>query len=234
MDQVKVKKGKVRRNFKWVATHLCVFTLLTSLAIAQRTTGALGGQVLDTQGAAVPNAKIRVTDQETGVVSNTVTSSAGTWNLPSLIPGKYSVTIQEQGFLTFLRRDVMVLADHENTADAQLQMGVVSEVVEVTGPAVAVDTSSSSLNNDFSSQDVQNLPNAGGARNGSPLNLAVLAPNVVAKPGGVTGVASGLSGRLGCQRDLDYADVPLAGGGLWLRHLRLHRDRPGVRDDGGL
>ena len=92
MDQVKVQKGKIRRNFKWVATHLCVFTLLTSLAIAQRTTGALGGQVLDPQGAAVPNAKISVTDQETGVVSNTVTSSAGTWNVPSLIPGKYSVS----------------------------------------------------------------------------------------------------------------------------------------------
>jgi hypothetical protein len=194
MDQVKVKKGTVRRNFKWVATHLCVFTLLTSLAIAQRTTGALGGQVLDPQGAAVPNAKISVTDQETGVVSSTVTSSAGTWNVPSLIPRKYSVSIQAQGFRTLLRRDVMVLADHENTADTQLQMGVASEVVEVLAAAVAVDTSSSSLNNDFSSQDVQNLPNAGGALNGSPLNLAVLAPNVVAQPGGVTGVGGSVGG----------------------------------------
>jgi Carboxypeptidase regulatory-like domain/TonB dependent receptor-like, beta-barrel len=194
MDQVKVQKGKIRRNFKWVTAHLCVFTLLTSLAIAQRTTGALGGQVLDPQGAAVPNAKISVTDQETGVVSNTVTSSAGTWNVPSLIPGKYSVSIQAQGFRTLLRRDVMVLADHENTADTQLQMGVASEVVEVLGSAVAVDTSSSSLNNDFSSQDVQNLPNAGGALNGSPLNLAVLAPNVVAQPGGVTGVGGSVGG----------------------------------------
>jgi len=84
MDQVKVKNGRVRRNFKWVATHLCVFTLLTPLAIASRTTGALGGQVLDPQGAAVPNAEISVIEQQTRVVSNRVTSSEGTWNLPSL------------------------------------------------------------------------------------------------------------------------------------------------------
>jgi hypothetical protein len=162
MDNGKVIKSKARHNLNWVAAHLCVFTLLTSLAIAQRTIGTLSGQVLDPQGATVPNARISVTDQETGVVSNTVTSSAGTWNVPSLIPGRYSVSIQAQGFRTLLRRDVVVLADHENAANVQLQMGGASEVVEVVGSAVEVDTSSSSLNNDFSSQDVQNLPNAAG------------------------------------------------------------------------
>jgi hypothetical protein len=186
MDQVKITIERARCNFKWVAAHFCVIALAASFAIAQRTTGALGGQVLDPQGAAVPNANISVTDQETGVVSNTVSSSAGMWKVPSLIPGKYSVSIQAQGFRMLMRRDILVLADQENTADARLQMGVASEVVEVLGSAIEVDTSSSSLNNEFSSQEVQNLPNAGGALNGSPLNLAVLAPNVVAQPGGVT------------------------------------------------
>jgi len=46
------------------------------------------------------------------VVSNTVTSSAGTWNVPSLIPGKYSVSIEAKGFRTLLRKDTTVLADH--------------------------------------------------------------------------------------------------------------------------
>ena len=104
------------------------------------------------------------------------------------------MSIQVEGFRTLLRRDVMVLADHANTADAQLEMGVVSEVIEVTNSPVAVETTSSSLNNDFSSEDVQNLPNAGGTLNGSPLNLAVLAPNVVAQPGGVTGVGGSVGG----------------------------------------
>jgi len=181
-------------NFNWATALVLVLTLLGSAAMAQRTTGALRGQVLDPQGATVANAKITVTDQETGVVSTTVTSSAGTWNVPSLIPGRYTVSIEAKGFRTLLRRDTAVLADRENTADAQLEVGTASEVVEVLGSSVAVQTSSSSLNNDFNSQDVLNLPNGGGALNGSPLNLAVLAPNVVAQPGGVTGIGGSVGG----------------------------------------
>ena len=138
MDHVNEMKEKAGHRFKWVAANLCVFTLVASLAIAQRTTGALGGQVLDPQGATVPNANISVTDQETGVVSNTVTSSAGTWIVPSLIPGKYSVSIQAQGFRTLVRRNVTVLADHENTADAQLQMGIRSHPAQKTCQALAL------------------------------------------------------------------------------------------------
>ena len=152
MDHGQAAKTKrFRCNLNRLATHLFVLTLLTSLAVAQRTTGTLTGQVVDPQGATVPNARIIVTDQETGVVSNTVTSSAGTWNVPSLIPGRYSVSVQAQGFRSFVRRDVAVLADHENTANIQLQLGVASEVVEVVGSTVEVVTSSSSLNNDFNS-----------------------------------------------------------------------------------
>jgi len=168
--------------------------MLTIDAIGQNTTGTLRGQVLDPQGATVANAKITIKNQETGVVSNTATSSAGTWNVPSLLPGKYSVSVEVQGFRGFVRKDVVVLADRDNTADAQLQLGTATEILEVVSPGVAIETSSSSLSNDFNSQDVLNLPNAGGALNGSPLNLAVLAPNVVAQPGGVTGVGGSVGG----------------------------------------
>ena len=93
-----------------------------------------------------------------------------------------------------VRKDVPVLADRDNTADAQLEVGTTTETVEVEGSAVAVQTSSSSLGNDFDSRDVLNLPSGGGALNGSPLNLAVLAPNVTAQPGGVTGVGGSVGG----------------------------------------
>jgi hypothetical protein len=194
MDRVTVKEKAARRNFNWATTLLFLLTLLGTQVLAQRTTGALRGQVLDPEGATVPNAKVSVTDQETGVVANTATSSAGTWNMPSLIPGKYTVGIEAKGFRTLVRRDTIVLADRENTADVQLEVGTASEVVEVLGSAIAVQTSSSSLNNDFNSQDVLNLPNAGGVLNGSPLNLAVLVPNVVAQPGGVTGIGGSVGG----------------------------------------
>jgi len=188
--------GRQRRNLRQQlpAAVVCVLLLLTISAFGQSTTGTLRGQVLDPQGATVANAEVKVANQETGVVSNTATSSAGTWNVPSLLPGKYSVSVEAEGFRGFVRRDVVVLADRDNIADAQLQVGTATEVLEVVGGSVAVQTTSSTLNSDFSSQDVLNLPNAGGALNGSPLNLAVLAPNVVAQPGGVTGVGGSVGG----------------------------------------
>jgi hypothetical protein len=73
-------------------------------------------------------------------------------------------------------------------------VGTPTEILEVVASGAAIQTTSSSLTNDFSSQDVLNLPNGGGVLNGSPLNLAVLAPNVVAQPGGVTGVGGSVGG----------------------------------------
>ncbi len=194
MNRIQRHSENSTRLFYFSAASLCVFLFLTIAAVGQSTTGTLRGQVLDPQGAAVSGAKIKITNQETSVVSNTTTSSAGTWNLPSLIPGKYSVSIEASGFRQVVRKDVPVLADRDNTADAQLEVGTTTETVEVEGSAVAVQTSSSSLGNDFDSRDVLNLPSGGGALNGSPLNLAVLAPNVTAQPGGVTGVGGSVGG----------------------------------------
>jgi outer membrane receptor protein involved in Fe transport len=192
--QLEMQSKNSRRDLYSFAALGCAWLLLTIAALGQSTTGTLRGQVLDPQGATIANAKIKITNQETGVVSNTASSSAGTWNVPSVIPGKYSVSVDAEGFRGFVRKDVVVLADRDNTADAQMQVGTATEILEVVGSGAAVQTTSSSLNTDFNSQDVLNLPNAGGALNGSPLNLAVLAPNVVAQPGGVTGLGGSVGG----------------------------------------
>src|SRR5581483_6160128 len=173
---------------------LVVALLFSVNALAQRTTGTLRGQVLDPQGAVIPSAKVTATNQATGVASTAQTTSAGTYNFPALVPGRYTVSVEAAGFKSYLKHDVPVLADQENVGDAQLQLGATSETIEVQGGSVEVQTTSSTLNNNYNANDVVNLPNAGGALNGSPLNLAVLAPNVTAQPGGVQGVGGSVGG----------------------------------------
>ena len=129
-----------------LALTLVAFMLFGSFAFAQRATGTLRGQVLDPQGAVVSNAKVTITNDGTGVKQTLQTTSAGTWNLPSVIPGTYSVAVEASGFKALIKKNVSVLADQENVADTQLQLGVTSETVEVTGGAVEVQTTSSSLN----------------------------------------------------------------------------------------
>jgi hypothetical protein len=173
---------------------MLVILIFAAMALAQRTTGGLRGQVLDPQGAVVANAKVTVTNQATGVAQDTQTTSAGTYNFPSLLPGAYTVTVEATGFAKYTRKDISVLADQQNEANAKLNVGATSETVEVVGGAEAVQTTSSSLNSNYDARAVVNLPNAGGALNGSPLNLAVLSPNVTAQPGGVQGVGGSVGG----------------------------------------
>ena len=162
-------------------------------AFAQGTTGTLRGQVLDPAGAVVPNAEVTVTNQETGVSVKVTTTSAGTYALPSLIPGVYKISVEAKGFKSFVKKDVSVIANQDNVADAQVELGIATETIEVTGGSVEVQTTSSSLNNSFDSHSVD-LPSGGGTLNGSMLNLAVLAPNVIAQPGGVTGIGGSVGG----------------------------------------
>ncbi len=174
---------------------VAVFCLLTGTgAFGQRTTGRLRGQILDPSGGAVANAQVTVTNQQTGVTVTITTTSAGTYELPSVLPGLYRVSVEAKGFRNLVKKDLPVLADQDNVADAQLELGSASETVEVVAGSVAVQTSSSTLNNNFNAKDVTELPGAGGTLNGSPLNLAVLAPNVVAQPGGVTGTGGAVGG----------------------------------------
>jgi hypothetical protein len=178
---------------------LALLALATALffsvsAFAQGTTGTLRGQVLDPAGAAVANAQVTATNKETGVSTKIATTTAGTYSFPSILPGRYTVMIEVAGFKKYVKNEVPVLADQDNVADAQLELGGATETIEVSAGTVQVQTSSSSLANEFNSSDVSNLPQAGGTLNGSPLNLAVLAPNVVAQPGGVTGVGGSVGG----------------------------------------
>jgi outer membrane receptor protein involved in Fe transport len=188
-------KGNINRVFR-VAAGIVTFIamlLMSAPGFAQRTTGTLRGQVLDPQGAAVANAGVTITNQATTVSEKLTTTSAGTYQVPSILPGKYTVAVDAQGFKQFVLKDVPVLADQDNVADAHLDLGSASETVEVTTGNIEVQTTSSSLNNNFDSNQVLNVPVTGGLAF-SALNLAMLAPNTIATPGGTQGVGGAIGG----------------------------------------
>ena len=181
------------RGLIYSAAVLGLALIFSMPAAAQRITGTLRGQVFDPTGAAVPDAQVTATNQDTGVSVKITTTSAGTYSFPSLIPGLYKVEVEAKGFKNFLKTGISVMANQDNVADTHLDLGVATEVVEVTAGGVAIQTTSSDLNNTYDVSEVL-LPNGAGTLNGSPLNLAVLAPNVVAQPGGVTGIGGSVGG----------------------------------------
>jgi len=180
---------------RWFVAMLMITLAMASgkVAFAQRTTGGLRGQVLDPQGAIVADAKVTVTNQETGVSQSAQTTSAGTYNLPSMLPGFYTVAVESKGFKAFVKKDVSVLADQDSVADAKLEIGTSNETVEVTAGSAEVQTTSSDLNNNYNADQVVNLPVQGGVV-ASALNLAILSPNVIAQPGGTQGIGGSVGG----------------------------------------
>src|SRR6266436_5892252 len=180
-------------GFKKTASTVALIMCLGLSAFAQRTTGTLRGQVLDPQGAVVVNASVTVVNEDTGVSQVVVTSSAGTWNLPAILPGMYTVKVEAAGFRKFSSKGVAVLVDQDNVADVHLSLGNASEVVEVTAAAAQIETTSSSLNNNFDSNQIANVPVVGGTLY-SVLNLSILAPNTTAQPGGAQGVGGSIGG----------------------------------------
>src|SRR5271165_3386057 len=111
-----------RSNQKYSRTLKLLSALATVMALAfpafgQRTTGTLRGQVLDPSGAVVPNAQVTITNQETAVVTKVTTTSAGTYNVPSLLPGLYKLSMEAKGFKTLVKTDVNVVANQDNEAN---------------------------------------------------------------------------------------------------------------------
>ncbi|HEY6769201.1 MAG TPA: TonB-dependent receptor [Candidatus Sulfotelmatobacter sp.] len=186
----KLKFARYTSIISWMFLLLA----LSSIAMAQGTTGTLRGQVLDPASATITGAQVVVTNQGTGVSQTVATTSAGTYDFPSILPGSYTVTVDAKGFKKYVKKDISVLANQDNVADARLDVGAASETVEVTASNAEVQTTSSNLTQNFNSHDVVDLPSSAGVLNGSPLNLAILSPNVVATPGGAQGIGGSVGG----------------------------------------
>src|SRR5258708_32772886 len=109
------------KSFLLVVLIAALVLVVPIPAAAQRTTGTLRGQVLDPAGAAVGNAQVTATNPQTGVSIKTATTTAGTYDFPSILPGRYSVTVEAAGFKTAIKADAPVRADHEDGSDAQVE-----------------------------------------------------------------------------------------------------------------
>jgi hypothetical protein len=167
----------------WFAFILCIslttFALLPAGAQSTVATGSIQGTVTDPNGAVVPNAAITIKNKATGQSSKLTSSSSGTYASGALIPGEYEVRIEAKGFQTQLLT-VPVQVGNIASGSSKLTLGQSTEVVEVTGSAVAVNTEQATVQGVLSTQQIENLPING--RNF--LDLAQLEPGVQIQDGG--------------------------------------------------
>ncbi len=162
-----------RHNF---ICFLLSFFLLASVLFAQRDLGTVSGTITDASGAAVPNARITIANDATGVATNSQTNDAGSYTIPALIPGTYTLTVEESGFQKAQQKGIIVNPGEPATVSIALQVGNASQTVEVTATAPLLQTESPAIGVNLSSEQVSQAP-LGGQRTFT--FLARLSPGVV-------------------------------------------------------
>src|SRR6476659_4878056 len=107
--------------------------VVTGAATAQERFGGIAGVVTDTSQAPVPGATITATNKQTGATRTAVSGADGVYRIPDLDPGRYTVTVELQGFQKVQADDVLVLLGRTADFPASLKVGGVAEAVTVTG-----------------------------------------------------------------------------------------------------
>jgi Carboxypeptidase regulatory-like domain/TonB-dependent Receptor Plug Domain/TonB dependent receptor len=154
-----------------------VLSLFISFPADAQVVGAnLSGIVRDASGAVMSNANVSIKNVATGVTRVLTTDAAGFYSAPNLLPGNYDVTTSAQGFSTRIQTGITLTVGAQQVLNITMQVGQVTEKVEVTGEAPAVELATSSLGAVVNSTTVAELPLNGR----SWADLATLQPGVTA------------------------------------------------------
>ncbi len=139
---------------------LVCFALLTILGIgwSQGSTAAINGQITDSSGAAIPNASVTARDLDHGTIWPATADERGFYNLPRLPIGKYELRAQANGFQSAVRNSVELVLDQVAKLDFQLQVGQISQTLEVTSAAPLLQTESTQVSTIMEAQAIESLP----------------------------------------------------------------------------
>jgi hypothetical protein len=132
--------------------------LITSFACAQGERGTLNGTVADASGAVVPAAAVVATETTTGVETRAATTSAGIYQIPSLPSGQYKLSVSKPGFRTSVVENITLRVAQTLTVDVRMELGQVSEAVNVTSESPLVETSSSETGRYVSKREFDTWP----------------------------------------------------------------------------
>src|SRR5438093_5052846 len=162
---------------------LVIVLALSSIALWAQGTSQIQGVVHDASGAAIGGAEVKATQTDTGVVRTVASSEDGTYVLSNLPLGPYRLEVSRAGFTTYVQTGIVLLVATNPTINVSLQVGAVTEQIQVEANAALVETQTTSVGTVIENQRILELPLNG--RN--PVELIQLAGAAV--PGGINGSA---------------------------------------------
>src|SRR5262249_41154357 len=175
-----------------IALLIC-FALLTATNVLAQATATIVGAVTDSSGKVIANARVAVTQKETGLTRQVTTNDRGFYVVHSLPVGEYTVGVEGPGFKRKSVTGVTLQVNEEPRIDVALEVGAVSETVTVNSQAPLLQTESASVGQVIDNRYTTQIP-----LNGRDFSqLILLTPGAVTRPGGfdlTTGAATGSLG----------------------------------------
>src|SRR5579885_459240 len=169
-----------RRKMRTKVLALVVLIMLLPLPLfAQRNSAAVTGHVYDPSGAPVPDATIKARQTSTGAISTTTSNAIGLYQFPFLNPGNYEFSVSKQGFKQYVQRGITLSVAAQVTLDFKLQIGAVTQTVQVTSNAPLLQTSSGENSWTISSERISAIP----VRNLNTIMSTWFAPGVTVSTG---------------------------------------------------
>ncbi|MEX2262921.1 MAG: carboxypeptidase regulatory-like domain-containing protein [Bryobacteraceae bacterium] len=159
---------------KTLALSLAAVLLAAIPALSQQVNGTITGHVADSSGATIPGVEVRLSNPETGMLRTASTGADGNYRFLVVPPGRYTIEVSQSGFKAVRREGIIVEADRSLSVPIALEVGAVTEIVEVQAGTPLLEPNTSSLGTVMDQRKVEELPLNG--RN--PLGLANLIPTV--------------------------------------------------------
>src|SRR6185312_2443630 len=180
-DNEEISRMRRLTCLRLLGISICLL-FFASLTYAQSTFGSIVGNVTDASGAAVGSTPVTLTNLGTSEKRTDSTNADGLYQFVNLPPGQYSVAVEKPGFKRVLRSPVTVQTQTTTKIDLALEVGNVSQTVEVTAQTPLLQPENSSLGQVVDERKTTELPLNG--RN--PLNLVALVPSVVPQGGSMS------------------------------------------------
>ena len=140
---------------------LLLFSIVANPVAAQVDTGKIVGTVLDASGSSIPEAKISILNQGTGLRQATQTSADGSYVLAPVKAGQYTVEVAATGFQSARRADVAVSVQQQAVLNFQLRPGEITTTIDVTDTLPVLQTQSGSVGETVEARTINNLPLSG-------------------------------------------------------------------------
>ena len=176
-----------------------LFGLFVALVLASPAFGqgagraSINGTVFDAEKAVLPGATITVTEENTGATRESVTGGDGSFNITTLLPGRYTIKADLPGFQPTTQTGIALGVGQELSVNMTLQLSGVQESVTVTGEAPLVEVTASRVGSNITNQEIDNLPSQGR----SQLSLMAMVPGLTPSlsPGSFEGGQFNANGR---------------------------------------